>query len=503
MTAMDSKRVSSAPAEKQRELTGRWTELCARYLPVAPEDSMWRYSSRRPRRGDAEQGWKLHVSATVLNAHRVLEKIAPLLVGLDVSFKVPSSLEEVRRLNSGIHYSYSQVGKIFTVYPQTDEEAVRLARRLHVLTRRMSAPAVPFDLRYRPGSNVYYRYGGFTSLEMEMPGGVRVPAIKDLRGELTPDLRAPEKAKPAWVEDPFVAVRQPRRRTQTIDSPLKTTFRVFSALSQRGKGGVYQAVDLSVQPPRLCLLKEGRRWGELSWDGRDGRWRVRHEERVLSLLRESGIDVPRLYSSFELDGNYYLVTEFIDGESLHSLLRKRRRRISVARVLRYGIQLSDFIAQIHAAGWIWRDCKPMNLIITKRGELRPLDFEGACRMDRPDPMLWITPAFTPTRECVGNQAKTAVDDDLYALGAVIYLLLTGRMQEPLTAPIPVRRLRRNTPAEVCDLVWELINPGTRRRAPAHTIARRLKVALSHVNSKTPGHWRVPVEESFTAVAARV
>ena len=38
---------------------------------------------------------------------------------------------------------------------------------------------------------------------------------------------------------------------------------------QRGKGGVYQALDLNVNPPRLCLIKEGRKHGELTWDGRD------------------------------------------------------------------------------------------------------------------------------------------------------------------------------------------------------------------------------------------
>lgn len=496
---MDSKRSSSACAEKQRELKGRWGELCARYLPSAPEDSMWRYSG--PGRGGPEQGWKLHVSATVLNAHRVLERIAPLLVSLDVPFKAPSSLEEVRRLNSGLYYSYSQVGKIITIYPRTDEEAVRLARRLHGLTRRMSAPAVPFDSRYRPGSNVYYRYGGFTRLEMELPGGGRVPAIKDSRGELTPDLREQAEAKPAWAEDPFAVGRRPQRVARTIDNPLKTTFRVFGTLSQRGKGGVYQAVDLSTRPPRFCLLKEGRRWGELGWDGRDGRWRVRHEGRVLSSLREGGIDVPRPYYSFELDGNYYLVTEFIDGESLHSFLRRQRRRIPVSRVLRYGIQLADFIARIHEAGWVWRDCKPTNLIITRRGELRPLDFEGACPADRPDPLPWMTPAFTPPGGSAGEGVQRAVDDDLYALGAVIYLLLAGRMPESDSAPTPVGRLRRDTPEAVCELVSELINPGARRRTSARAVARRMRAALSRTEPKA-GRGATSVR-TLTAAAAEV
>lgn len=496
---MNFKPSFSAHVERSRKLTGYWSELCYRYLSITSEGSIWRYSGGS-RAGEPEQGWKIHVSATVLNAHRVLEKIAPVLDGLGVPFKAPSSLEEVRRLNSGVHYAYSQVGKIVTVYPRTDEEAVRVARLLHHLTRGMSAPAVPFDLRYRPGSNVYYRYGAFKLREMELPGGGRVSAIRDRRGEMVPDLCAPETAKPAWVEDPLV-MRRPRRAARVIDSSPKTTFHVIRALSQRGKGGVYQAVDMGAQPPRLCLLKEGRRMGELGWDGRDGRWRVRHEERVLASLRRKGLDVPRVYSSFELGGNYYLVTEFIEGESLQLYLRRRQRRISIARVLRYGIQLADSMAQMHAAGWVWKDCKPTNLIITKRGKLRPLDFEGACPVDRPDLLSWVTPAFAlPTANTKG---RSAVCDDLYALGAVIYFLLTGRMPESRPAPLPARRLRRNTPAELCNLLSELINPGGRSRPRARAVTRRLNTVLCNLNSKTVTGEIAPGATALTMSAGRV
>ena len=98
--------------------------------------------------------------------------------------------------------------------------------------------------------------------------------------------------------------------------------------------------------------------------------------------------VPRVYSSFELAGNAYLVMEFIGGETLQSLLSRLRRRMSISRVLKYGIQLAEFISMMHAAGWVWLDCKPMNIVVTRTGKLQPLDFEGACRISRPDPTLW-------------------------------------------------------------------------------------------------------------------
>src|SRR5207253_6517940 len=124
-----------------------WDELCAEYLPFTDGDSIWRYS-RTSGEGDLDQGWKLHVSATILNAPQILGRIAPLLIDCGVQFKAARSLDDVVNLNSGLHDAYSQVGKIITIYPRHDDEAVHLAKSLHKRTYRFKAPAVPFDLRF-------------------------------------------------------------------------------------------------------------------------------------------------------------------------------------------------------------------------------------------------------------------------------------------------------------------------------------------------------------------
>jgi len=124
-----------------RALEAEWQTLSARYLPILPDDSMWRIS-RGLSADDAEQGWKLHLSATVLTASRILERVAPLLHAEDVLFKAPRSLEELRKLNCGLYYGFSQVGKFITVYPKTAQQAATLAGRLDHLTRRQAGPAV-------------------------------------------------------------------------------------------------------------------------------------------------------------------------------------------------------------------------------------------------------------------------------------------------------------------------------------------------------------------------
>lgn len=452
---------------RARTLERRWEKLCALYLPIAPPDSVWNY---RQETDDnlPEAGWKLHVSATILNATRILERIAPFLIETRIQFKAARSLTDIQRLNSGLLHTYSQVGKVITVYPRDDDEAVFLAYELHRLTHRFKCPSVPFDLRLARTSNVYYRYGAFRKVEIEQADGRRLLMMPSPSGELVPDVR--ENPKPDWVRDPFQSSK-PVARTRKNDRKAATPFHVLRALVQRGKGGVYQAIDFQSNPPRLCLLKEGRKHGELTWDGRDGAWRVRNEERVLSRLLKHGLEVPRVYSRFELEGNFYLVMEFVDGESLHDLLFKQRRRLPINRVLSIGGQVATFLSQMHRAGWAWRDCKPKNLIVNREGTLVPIDFEGAERIDRPDSLLWGTPGFVPVVSRK-DAAQTGMTDDLYALGSVLYLLVTGRVYNP-SEPVTIQKLRRRVPTELRRLVEVLLQDDAAKRPSAQTACTQL------------------------------
>lgn len=385
-----------------------------------------------------------------------------MLVARGTSFKAPRSLIEIGKLNSGLSYGYSQIGKVVTVYPCDDDEAVFLAQRLHELTKDLAAPAVPFDLRFGDRGNVYYRHGAFEDLQLSQ-NGRDVSAVYDAGGELVPDVR--EQPKPDWVSDPFETYK-PKSRTSGQRS--ESSIRVLKVLAQRGKGGVYVALDFTSGSPRLCLLKEGRKNGELTWDGRDGAWRVRHEAQVLSRLSSGGVAVPRVLSSFEVGRNFYLLMEFLEGETLHEKLISRSRRLTVPQVLIYGIQLARFIEQMHKAGWVWRDCKPKNLIVTRNGRLIPIDFEGAAPVSQTDPIRWGTLGFMAP-EVIRGSAGTGVADDLYALGSMLFLLLTGQMPDS-ERPLSIQKFRRRVPARFCGLI-ELLLANEAANRPAAAAAR--------------------------------
>jgi len=291
---------------------------------------------------------------------------------------------------------------------------------------------------------------------------------------LIPDARDLEASAPEWAADPFVKSAPPLKTDG--DSPLKT-YRVFRALAQRGKGGVYQAVDLSVNPPRLCVLKEGRKYGELGWDGRDGRWRVRHERGTLESLHAAGVEVPRVYASFEVDGSYYLAMEFVAGENLQQLLNRMHRRLSVRRALDLGARIAQLLSGIHRAGWAWRDCKPGNIVVTKKGGLTPIDFEGACPAAHYDASRWSTPIYAPPEWQAARRGRSNVPEDLYALGSVVFFMLTGELKMPSCGDA-FRRLRRGVPAEASGLISALLDADPERRPSARAAERRLRAALS-------------------------
>ena len=392
-----------------------------RHLPLS--DGNWSYS-RPLREDDPAQGWKLHISATILSAPEVFARAEPILHEHDALFKVLCRLELLKSLNSGLG-DFSQIGKFLTIYPRSTDEALEWARELHRATRGLPGPRIPFNARYREKSLVYYRYGAFrrsvdgTSRIIQGPGGRRYR-----------DIRAPGRAVPPWLEDPFQKSRGDGSKKRGL---LLRDLLVFKAKAQRGKGGVYEAVDLSVLPVRRVIVKEGRRHGETNWDGRDGYALVRHEARVLRKLGRAGLPVPKILREFTQNGNRYLVLERIPGRPLLPGKQLQPLRTSWRRAERILEQLEPILSKMHAAAWVWRDCKPSHILI-HRGTVRLIDFEGACRSDQTDLPPWGSPDYVSPQSHGKSSRRVGTREDDYALGVIAFQFLAGQFP-----PAPAHR----------------------------------------------------------------
>jgi hypothetical protein len=374
----------------------------------------WRYS-RAVRQGDPIQGWKIHLSATVLSANEVFARAFPILREHDALFKVPAELALLAHLNSG-NAGFSQVGKFITVYTRSDQEAVMLARTLYLATRGLAAPEIPFDIRYRRNGSVFYRYGAYATGVNGAP-----VSILDAAGKPHRDSRLPRRAVPRWLADPF----NDGRKTQwSATGPIGLDYLVFKAFAQRGKGGVFEALDLSVSPARLAIIKQGRRHGDTDWNGEDGFARVKREGQTLRALRAAGIPVPKVFRQFNHGGHRYLVLEKICGRPLLPRKRQQSTKPSWRRAPRVLDEVGGMLSRLHAAGWVWRDCKPSHIFF-HRGTCRLIDFEGACRIDQTELLPWGSPDYVPPlyRGKFSRRAGTFEDD--YALGVIAFQFLSG------------------------------------------------------------------------------
>ena len=149
------------------------------------------------------------------------------------------------------------------------------------------------------------------------------------------------------------------------------------------------------------------------------------EARVLSRLNHPGI--LRVYSAGVDHGRMYTAMELIEGESFEDFLL-RRRRLSEDESVGYAVQLAEALDYLHEHGYVHRDIKPANLMLTNEGRVILFDFGTVIRIDDGAPYevgLYGTPSFLAPEQIL-QEARVDGRSDLYALGIILYLMITGR-----------------------------------------------------------------------------
>jgi serine/threonine protein kinase len=193
-----------------------------------------------------------------------------------------------------------------------------------------------------------------------------------------------------------------------------------------------------------------------------------------------GLTHPNIVAVYDVgtdNGVPYLVMELIDGTSLAALLAKGP--LPVDQAVDIAGQTCDALAMTHARGVVHRDIKPANILITTTGTVKVCDF-GISRLTHQQQTNLTAPhtAIGTSAYMAPEQASGAAVDartDLYALGCVLYAMLTG--QPPFTGDNPLTvlwqhqyqtapalaTLRRDTPPDLDALITRLLakNPADR------------------------------------------
>lgn len=264
-------------------------------------------------------------------------------------------------------------------------------------------------------------------------------------------------------------------------------YRIERELGSGGMGVVYYAVhDESHEPVAVKVLSAQM--------ANQGGFVERFNREIAALKKLSNPHIVRLYESGVDDGMYYYAMEYVEGQTLTELL-KEKQRLPWRHVITIAVQVCTALKAAHDAGIIHRDLKPGNLLITDAGEVKLADF-GVAQLFA-ESKLTVTGGVVGTAEYMSPEQARGVrvtrKSDLYSLGAVIYVMLTGRPPFQGNSTVDVlhkhqfaqlerpARLVADLPSWLDDFVCTLLDKDPEKRPPdARVAGRRLQEIVKKV-----------------------
>jgi len=229
-----------------------------------------------------------------------------------------------------------------------------------------------------------------------------------------------------------------KTQPQPLSPGLFGRYRIEKQLGQGGMGSVYKAYDTELD--RHVALKVPQ---FSPHDGQEVLERFKQEARAAATLRHTNLC--QVYDVGAIDETYYLTMEFIEGRSLESYVAQQQNASPrfIALVMK---KLARALKTAHAKNVIHRDLKPSNIMMRDAdGTMEPVivDFglarriePGTARLTQSGLVIGTWQYMTPEQLC-GEPNALGPGCDIYALGVIMYELLTGRL--PFEAPGQVVR----------------------------------------------------------------
>lgn len=267
-------------------------------------------------------------------------------------------------------------------------------------------------------------------------------------------------------------------------SPPDERYEIQDEVGRGGMGVVYRARDRETN--EVVALKKLR--PEIAADPAATE-RLRNE--VCLARRITHKNVCRVHDFHRAGEEAYISMEYVDGESLRSLL-SRVKGLSIHHGLEILHQITAGLAEAHAQGVIHRDLKPENILITRDGTVKMTDF-GIARSVESNALTTGTPKGTPdymSPEQAQGRAATR-SSDIYSLGLIMYEVFTGRRafyaetplalihQQIYEPPEPPRSIEPYFPAFLERAVLKCLEKNSQKRFQS---VAELEAALAETES---------------------
>ncbi|MGB3291891.1 MAG: serine/threonine protein kinase [Phormidesmis sp.] len=282
---------------------------------------------------------------------------------------------------------------------------------------------------------------------------------------------------------------------------INNRYQVISPLGEGGFGHAYLAEDIQMPSRRRCVLKQLKPVTTSPDAYQVVQARFQREAAILEKLGEDHKQIPRLYAYFSEDQQFYLVQEWVEGETLEAIV-SAQGPLSEAMVKSILVDLLPALDFIHSQGIIHRDIKPDNIML-RSGDQGPqpvlIDF-GAVREtmgtvfnSRQQPVSSIvigTPGYMASEQAAGRPLPSS---DLYSLGLTAIFLLTGRTPQTLESdPRSGEILWRQTAGHVSAGLVEVIDQAVRSHPrDRYSSASQMRAALLTLPGAGPTPSQMP------------
>ena len=211
---------------------------------------------------------------------------------------------------------------------------------------------------------------------------------------------------------------------------LNNRYRIIQALGSGGFGNTFLGEDTHLPSARRCVIKQLKPVTNNPQMYQQVQGRFQREAAVLEALGEVNKQIPQLYAYFSEAGQFYLVQEWIDGDTLTKII-ERQGALPEKTVRDILVSLLSVLDYVHSKQMVHRDIKPDNIIVRDRDRQPVLIDFGAVKeaMGSTNQTMVIgTPGFMPSEQAVGQPVYAT---DLYSLGVTAIYLLTGKLPQEL------------------------------------------------------------------------
>jgi serine/threonine-protein kinase len=218
---------------------------------------------------------------------------------------------------------------------------------------------------------------------------------------------------------------------------LNDRYRIIQTVGSGGFGETFLAEDTQMPSGRRCIIKQLKPIINNPQVYQLVQERFQREAAILEDLGGNSDQIPRLYAYFQLNGQFYLVQEWIQGDTLTAKLRQSGL-FSESAVREILVDLLPILEYVHSKKIVHRDIKPDNIILRQRDNKPVLIDFGAVReamatvinsQGNPTSSIVIgTPGYMSSEQAAGRPVYSS---DLYSLGLTAIYLLTGKQPQQL------------------------------------------------------------------------